>query len=181
MENLESLFQNTIKDAYNSEQQIARALPKMKEAAQNPQLQRAIQTHLEQTEEQVRRLSTVAAMLGFDPNGVVCQATVGIVKEAEEHLAEYGGTEAGDAAIIASAQKVEHYEIANYGTLVTWAKLLDKSEVADILAQTLNEEEETDKLLTQIAHSANRAAEGQEPQFNPASAQRTSQGGAELI
>jgi ferritin-like metal-binding protein YciE len=114
-----------------------------------------------QTEEHVRRIEEIAKTLGFDPGGVTCQGTVGLIKEAQEHLEEFGGTPAGDAAIIACAQKVEHYEIGNYGTALEWADLLGHEEVASILEKTLNEEEETDDLLTDIAESeANQTAAG---------------------
>ena len=149
---LNDVFQDTIKDIYNSEQQLLKAMPKMQEAAQNPKLKEAIGKHITQTEEQVRRIEQVAQILGFDPGGVVCQATVGLVKEAQEHIEEFAGNAAGDAAIIACAQKNEHYEIANYGTVITWAEQLGLDEKAiDLLESTLEEEEETDDLLTQIA------------------------------
>ncbi len=150
-----------MKDIYNSEQQLLKAMPKLQEAAQNPKLKEAIGKHITQTEEQVRRIEEVAKILGFDPGGVVCQATVGLIKEAQEHIEEFAGNAAGDAAIIACAQKNEHYEIANYGTVITWAEQLGLDEKAiDLLEETLEEEEETDDLLTQIA----------EEEINPAAA-----------
>jgi ferritin-like metal-binding protein YciE len=149
---LNDVFQDTVKDIYNSEQQLLKAMPKMQEAAQNPRLKEAIGTHITQTQEHVRRIEQVAKMLGFDPNGVVCQGTMGLVKEAQEHIEEFAGSPAGDAAIVACAQKNEHYEIANYGTVITWAEQLGLSDDAiDLLEQTLGEEEETDDLLTAIA------------------------------
>lgn len=149
---LNDVFQDTVKDIYNSEQQLLKAMPKLQEAAQNPRLKEAIGTHIIQTQEHVRRIEQVAQKLGFDPNGVVCQGTLGLVKEAQEHIAEFGGSPAGDAAIIACAQKNEHYEIANYGTVITWAEQLGlDDEAIDLLEKTLQEEEETDDLLTQIA------------------------------
>jgi len=159
---LNDVLQDTIKDIYNSEQQLLKAMPKMQEAAQNPRLKEAIGKHIVQTQEQVRRVEQVAQKLGFDPNGVVCQATVGLVKEAQEHIEEFAGSAAGDAAIIACAQKNEHYEISNYGTVITWAEQLGLDEsVIDLLEQTLQEEEETDDLLTEIAEEeVNPAAVG---------------------
>ncbi len=159
---LNDVLQDTIKDIYNSEQQLLKAMPKMQEAAQNPRLKEAIGKHITQTQEQVRRVEQVAQKLGFDPNGVVCQATVGLVKEAQEHIEEFAGSPAGDAAIIACAQKNEHYEISNYGTVITWAEQLGlDDEVIDLLEQTLQEEEETDDLLTEIAEEeVNPAAVG---------------------
>lgn len=153
MKNLNDLFQNTIKDIYSSEKLILKALPDMAEAAQNPRLKQAIQLHIGQTREQVQRVEQVAQQLGFDPSGVTCEATVGLIKEAKEHLEEFGGSPSGDAAIIACAQKVEHYEIANYGTVITWAELLGYEGVIPLLEQTLQEEEETDDTLSEIAES----------------------------
>ena len=136
-------------------------MPKLHDAAQNPKLKAALAKHMTQTEEQVRRVEKVAQILGFDPGGVVCQATVGLVKEAQEHVEEFAGNAAGDAAIIACAQKNEHYEIANYGTVITWAEQLELDEEAiSLLEDTLEEEEETDDILTQIA----------EEEINPAAA-----------
>lgn len=149
---LNDVFQDTVKDIYSSEQQLLKAMPKMQETAQNPKLKQAIGTHIEQTREHVSRIEQVAKKLSFDPGGVVCQGTMGLVKEAEEHIQEFGGSAAGDAAIIACAQKNEHYEIANYGTAITWAEQLGLDEDAiALLEETLQEEEETDDLLTQIA------------------------------
>lgn len=149
---LNDVLQDTIKDIYSSETLLLKAMPKMQEATQNPRLKDAIGNHITQTQEHVRRIEQVASMLGFDPNGVTCQGTVGLIKEATEHIEEFGGSPAGDAAIIACAQKNEHYEIANYGTVITWAEQLDLDDnVIDLLEQTLQEEEETDDLLTQIA------------------------------
>ena len=159
---LNDVFQDTVKDIYSSEQQLLKAMPKLQEAAQNPRLKEAIGKHITQTEEHVRRIEQVAEKLGFDPNGVVCQGTVGLVKEAQEHIEEFAGNAAGDAAIIACAQKNEHYEIANYGTVITWAEQLGLDETAiDLLEETLQEEEETDDLLTEIAEEdVNPAAVG---------------------
>jgi ferritin-like metal-binding protein YciE len=153
MKTLNDLFQDTIRDIYSSEKLLLKAMPDMAQAAQNPRLQQAIQKHITQTEEHVRRVEQVAQKLGFDPSGVTCQGTVGLVKEAQEHIEEFGGSATGDAAIIACAQKSEHYEIANYGTAVTWAEMLGFGDVVSILEATLQEEEETDDLLTQLAES----------------------------
>ena len=109
-------------------------------AARDPELKAAIQKHATESQEQVSRIERIAGMLNFSPDGVTCQGTVGLIKEATEHLEEFGGTEAGDAAIIASAQKNEHYEIANYGTAATWADTLGYPEAAALLKQTLAED-----------------------------------------
>ncbi|RYG36205.1 ferritin-like domain-containing protein [bacterium] len=157
---LKHLFEHTLKDIYNSENQILQALPQMESTAQSPELKAAIRKHIGETQQQIERVKTVGEKLGIDVNGVVCAATVGLIKEAKEHLEEFGGTPAGDAAIIASAQKVEHYEIANYGTVITWAEELGYKEVAQILQDTLAEEEDTDKALSQIAkQGVNQSAE----------------------
>jgi len=159
MENMKSLFEDLIRDIYDSERQLVKAMPKMSKAAQNSSLKEAIDKHLEQTKEHVRRIEEIAKGEGFDPKGVTCQGTVGLVKECEEHIEEFGGTPAGDAAILACAQKAEHYEIANYGTAASWAKLMGKTDALNLLVQTLNEEEATDKLLTDLAKSeVNREA-----------------------
>jgi ferritin-like metal-binding protein YciE len=153
MKNLNDLFQNTIKDIYSSEKLLLKAMPDMAAAAQNQRLKEAIQLHVTQTQEHVKRIEQVAQQLGFDPGGVTCEGTVGLIKEAKEHIEEFGGSPAGDAAIIACAQKAEHYEIANYGTAVTWAELLGYEGVISLLEQTLQEEEETDDTLSEIAES----------------------------
>jgi len=153
MKNLNDLFQDTIRDIYSSEKLLLKAMPDMMSAAQNPRLKEAIRLHISQTEEQVRRIEQVAQQLGFSPEGVTCQGTVGLIKESQEHIQEFGGSPAGDAAIIACAQKNEHYEIANYGTVITYAELLGHEQVISLLEQTLQEEEETDDILTQIAES----------------------------
>jgi ferritin-like metal-binding protein YciE len=159
MKTLNDLFQNTIRDMYSSEKLLLKAMPDLLNAAQSPRLKDAIRTHIGQTEEHVRRIEQIARSLNFDPGGVTCQGTVGLVKETQEHLQEFGGSPAGDAAIIACAQKAEHYEIGNYGTTLEWAEMLGYEEVATILEQTLGEEEETDDLLTEIAESeANQTA-----------------------
>ncbi|CAN5472917.1 ferritin-like domain-containing protein [soil metagenome] len=157
---LKHLFEHTLKDIYNSENQILKALPEMEAKAKSPELKKAIRTHIDQTQKQVERVEQVGKKLGFDLTGVVCAATVGLIKEAKENLEEFGGTPAGDAAIIASAQKVEHYEIANYGTVITWAEELGYKDVVEILRNTLAEEEETDQILTGIAKKGvNQGAE----------------------
>lgn len=148
---LDDLYQDTIKDIYSSETQMLAAMPKMAAAAIDPELKKAIEKHAKETQEQIERIKRVAEMGGFSPEGVTCQGTVGLIKEANEHIEEFAGEPTGDAAIIACAQKNEHYEIANYGTVAVYADTLGYSEAAMLLKQTLNEEENTDKLLTRIA------------------------------
>ncbi|AIE86312.1 ferritin-like domain-containing protein [Fimbriimonas ginsengisoli] len=170
MKTLKDLFENTVKDMYSSEKLLLKAMQDMRDAAQSNRLKEAIHNHIGQTEEHVRRIEQIASILHFDPSGVTCQGTVGLVKEAQEHLQEFGGTPAGDAAIIACAQKGEHYEIGNYGTALEWAEQLGYEEVVQLLEMTLNEEEEADDLLTDIA----------EEDANPR-AMAGSMGGASLI
>jgi len=153
MKNLNDLFQDTIRDIYDSEKRLLEAMPQLMQAAHSERLKEAIRVHIDQTREQIQRIEQACTTLGIDPNGVVCHGTVGLVKECQEHLQEFGGSPSGDAAIIACAQKNEHYEIANYGTAITWAQLLGYDQVVDLFEMTLNEEEETDDLLTQIAEN----------------------------
>ncbi len=148
---LDDLFQDTIKDIYSSETMLLNAMPKLSQAARDPELKAAIEKHARETQEHIDRIERIAKMLNFSPEGVTCQATVGLVKEASEHLEEYSGEDAGDAAIIASAQKNEHYEIASYGTVAAWADQLGYTEASMILRQTLAEEEATDQALSKLA------------------------------
>ena len=148
---LDDLFKDTIKDIYSSETLLLQAMPKLSAAAKDPEIKAAIDNHAKETQGQIERLEQIAKMLSFEPTGVTCQATVGLVKEATEHLEEYGGEPVIDAAVIASAQKNEHYEICSYGTVITWANTLGYSEVAMLLKQTLAEEQATDKALTRLA------------------------------
>lgn len=146
------LFTDEIKDIYWAEKHLVKALPKMQKAANSQELQTAFETHLEQTKTHVTRLEQVFEMLEERVVGKKCEAMIGLVQEAETVIEDTEeGTATRDVGLIIAAQKVEHYEIAAYGSLVTLAKTLGKKDVADILAETLNEEEETDKLLTEIA------------------------------
>jgi ferritin-like metal-binding protein YciE len=159
MKTLNDLFQDSIKDIYNSEHQLLKAMPKMREKAQGKRLKEAFDTHIEQTHEHVRRIERICHELDFSPTGKTCQGTMGIVKEADEELDEFAGSPAGDAAIIGSAQKAEHYEISNYGSVLVWAEELDLPQnVIEVLEQTLQEEEETDELLSSIAEANSEAA-----------------------
>ena len=160
LNSLQDLLVEEMKDTYSAETQIAKALPKMAQAATSPQLKAAFEKHLVETQNQVKRLEQIFEKLGESPEGNFCEATEGLVKEGEELMSEDADPQVLDAGLIASAQKVEHYEIASYGTLTTWAKELGHTEIAELLGQTLNEEEMTDKALTQLAESRiNKAAE----------------------
>ncbi len=151
--NLEELFTETLKDIYFAEQQILRALPKMAREAASPELEQAFETHREQTEGQVERLNRVFEQLGRPARGKTCEAIIGIIDEAKEIMEEFKGAEALDAGLASSAQAVEHYEIARYGTLKTWAQQLGLNDAAKLLDETLQEEIKTDQLLTKLATS----------------------------
>jgi len=155
----DDLFMHTLQDIYYAEKQITQALPKMIGKAVDPQLKQGFQTHLAETKNQIKRLEQVFQIMGKSRKGVDCPAIDGILKEADEVTGEVADKEVLDAALIASAQAVEHYEMARYGTLMAWAKVLGRNDCADLLQQTLREEEATDKKLTALAQSkVNRKA-----------------------
>ena len=149
--NLKDLFLHTLKDVYFAEHEILKALPKMAEAAQVPELRQAFETHRTQTEQQVERLNGVFAFLNEQPQGEPCKAIQGIIAEGQEVMEAFAGGPALDAGLIAAAQAVEHYEIARYGALRSWAELAGLDDAANLLDETLIEEQDTDTLLTQLA------------------------------
>ena len=151
MSSFQDEFEDLIKDMYNAEKQLIKALPKMAKAATNAQLRQGFEEHLQQTEGHVQRLEQVAQAGGFKPSGKVCPAMQGLVEEANEHIKEGEPGPVLDAVLIASAQKVEHYEICSYGTAKAWAELLGQQEAVQLLQQTLQEEEQTDEKLNQLA------------------------------
>ncbi len=151
---LEDLFYDTLKDIYFAERQILRALPKMARAAQSQELKAGFGKHREETEGHVERLQQVFEIIGKRAQGKTCEAIQGIIAEGEEIIEEFKGTPAIDAGLISSAQAVEHYEIARYGTLKTWAQTLGFKEAVTLLDQTLQEEGKTDQILTKLATSA---------------------------
>jgi ferritin-like metal-binding protein YciE len=157
---LGKLFEHQLKDTYFAEKAIVKALPKMKAAAHSSELKKAFDTHLTQTEEHIRRLDRVFAMIGRKAEGTPCEAIKGIIKEGDEVAAEFGKTGAADAGLAASAQAVEHYEIARYGTLKAWAEELGLDEVVSVLETTEKEEAETDQLLTDLSVKLNSSAAG---------------------
>ncbi|HSX03405.1 MAG TPA: ferritin-like domain-containing protein [Rhabdochlamydiaceae bacterium] len=165
MVDFNTLFENELKDMYSSEQQIVKALPKMINAASSKKLKAALDTHLNETQEQVQRLDEIAKELNLDFSDADCPAMRGILEEGEEALDEYNG-EVLDAAIIGAAQRVEHYEIAVYGTLITYAKILDLPNVEKLLKKSIAEEKEADSTLSKIAegtffsHGVNKRAAG---------------------
>jgi ferritin-like metal-binding protein YciE len=147
------LFANQIEDLYDAEQRLTKAIPKMVEAAHSNQLKQALQQHLTETQGHVSRLETVFREIGLDPKRETCAAMKGLIAEGEEMVSAKGDPDIKDAAIIAAAQRVEHYEIAGYGTARTFALRLGLRQAADLLQQTLNEEAGADRKLTQIAES----------------------------
>jgi ferritin-like metal-binding protein YciE len=161
LDSLEKLFIEELKDIYNGEKQIVAALPRMAKAAESPELRQAFTKHLRETEGQVRRLEQIFQELGQAARGKKCKGMEGLLEEGKEKLQEEAEPAVLDAALIASAQKVEHYEIATYGCLRTYARLLGYDEAAKLLEQTLAEEEAADKKLTQLGEGGiNQAAAG---------------------
>jgi ferritin-like metal-binding protein YciE len=156
---LDDLFVHTLQDIYYAEQQIAKSLPQMISKASDPQLKQGFETHLAETQNQIKRLEQVFQMHGQEVKGVRCAAMDGILEEAQEIMGDVSDKEVLDAAMLASAQAVEHYEITRYGTLIAFAKQLGRDDCASVLQQNLDEEKATDKKLTTIAESmVNRKA-----------------------
>jgi ferritin-like metal-binding protein YciE len=151
LESLHELFLNELHDVYDAENQLIKALPKMADLANSPELKSGIQAHLQQTRNQARRLEQILEDLGEKVKGKKCLGIRGIVEEGEELANHNGDPAALDAGIIASAQKVEHYEIAAYGTLCAWARIMGHDRELELLEQTLEEEKETDEKLTELA------------------------------
>jgi ferritin-like metal-binding protein YciE len=151
LQSLEDLFLEDLKDVYNAEHQILKALPRMAKKASAPELKRAFEQHLKQTETQVQRLERVFSSIGEKAKGKTCKGMQGLIEEGKEMMSEDIEEDVLDAALIAAAQKVEHYEIAAYGTLRAYAEMLGNQQAAKLLQQTLDEEGETDKKLTQLA------------------------------
>ena len=156
---LEDLFVNLLKDVYYAEKQILKALPKMAKKADSDDLRQAFEHHLEETQGQVERLEQVFALCDLKPTAKTCAAIKGILEEGEEDMKEAKDPDVLDAGMIADAQAVEHYEIARYGTMVAWAKQLGMNDAASLLEETLEQEHNADRTLTEIAEgSLNREA-----------------------
>ena len=151
---MEDLLLHGLQDIYYAEQQITKALPKMIEQATNRDLAQGLKAHLEETNNQIQRLEQVFKKLGQKPSGTDCPAIDGLIKESNETAGEIDDKSVLDAAIVANAQAVEHYEIARYGTLIAWAKSLGRPDCASVLEQNLAEEKATDAKLTQMAEAA---------------------------
>jgi ferritin-like metal-binding protein YciE len=158
---LNDLFLDTLKDIYFAEKQILKALPKMARAAQSEEGKAGFLQHRDETQGQIERLEQVFELLGKPARGKTCEAIQGIIAEGEEIMEEYKGSVALDAGLISSAQAVEHYEIARYGTLIAWAKQIGLNDAIPLLQANLAEEEATDKKLTELAEaSANVKGKG---------------------
>lgn len=159
---LKELYVDELRDLYNAENQLTKALPKMAKAATSDELRAGFEEHLEQTKGHVERLQEIFKELGEKPTGKKCKGMEGLVEEGEEMIEEQEG-DALDAGLISAAQRVEHYEIAAYGSVRTYANLLGEEDAAELLEQTLTEEKQTDQKLTKLAEKINvRAAEEQQ-------------------
>jgi len=151
MNTLKELLHDEIRDLFDAENRILKALPQMANKASSSELRVALHDHVDETTRQVDRLTEVSALLGINPIGETCEATKGLIAEAEDTVGKIEDPEVRDAAIIAQAQRVEHYEISSYGSAIALAKTLDLDKVASILGDTLDEEKEADGKLTKIA------------------------------
>jgi ferritin-like metal-binding protein YciE len=162
MGTLHDAFVEELRDTYDAEKQLTKALPKMAKAANSPILRDAIEAHLEETREQVTRLERVFASVEEKPRGKHCDGIAGIIEEAQAMMEEDFDEATADATLIAGAQRAEHYEIAAYGTLVAWARAMGHEEAADLLQETLDEEKAADEKLNSIAEGGvnEQAAEG---------------------
>ncbi len=154
LKSLNDLLIHQLQDLYGAEQQLLKAMPKMLAKAQSAKLKKAFETHKTETENQVERLERVFKSMDIKAEAIKCKAMEGLLKEAEEMMGEDADPEVMDAGLIASAQRVEHYEIAGYGTASTYAKYLGHDEAFTLLQETLSEEKKTDELLTVIAESS---------------------------
>ncbi|MCA9274856.1 MAG: ferritin-like domain-containing protein [Phycisphaerales bacterium] len=159
LDGLEKVFVQQLKDMYSAENQLLEALPKMAQAATSSKLEQAFRDHLKETQGQVKRLEKIFSSIDYKPGGHRCRAMEGLIEEGKEIIDEQGEPEARDAALICAAQKVEHYEMATYGTLRTYARTLGLDDACELLTETLREERNADSLLTDLAeHSINKLA-----------------------
>lgn len=164
VDTVEKLFMNELKDIYSAEKQITRALPKMAKAATSEELRVAFRTHLEETKGQIERLDRVFKILGKPAGSKTCKGMKGLIEEGSEVMEEAEEGEVRDAGLISAAQRVEHYEMAAYGTVRAMAEIMGQKEIAQLLQETLDEEGKTDKLLTKIAMRVNKMAQRQSMQ-----------------
>ena len=172
MDSLKTLYVNELRDLYNAENQLVKALPKLAKAASSEELKGAFDKHLEQTKGHVERLEEVFEELGEKPKGKTCQAMKGLIEEGSEILDKDGDESVIDAGIIVAAQKVEHYEIAGYGSVRTFAELLGKNRSAELLQTTLDEESETNELLNNLAQEIVNPEALSEPELAGADSSR---------
>ena len=172
LDTLKTLYIDELRDIYNAENQLVKALPKMAKAASSEELQDAFEKHLEQTKTHVERLEEVFEEIGEKPKGKTCKAMKGLIEEGSEILHENGEESVIDAGIIVAAQKVEHYEIASYGSVRTFAQLLGKDRSADLLQTTLDEESEANELLNKLAEDIVNPEALMEPEMAGASSNR---------
>jgi ferritin-like metal-binding protein YciE len=157
-ENLEQLLIDELKDIYSAEKQITKALPKMAKAAKSPELREAFEEHLEETKGQIERLDEIFEALGKKATGKTCHGMQGLVEEGNEMIQELEKGDVRDAALISAAQRVEHYEIAAYGTVREYAKMLGRKDAVKLLEETLEEEKATDERLNEISAEVNSSA-----------------------
>jgi len=172
LDTLKTLYIDELKDLYNAENQLVKALPKMAKAASSEELQDAFEKHLEQTKSHVDRLEEVFEEIGEKPKGKTCKAMKGLIAEGSEILKEDGEESVIDAGIIVAAQKVEHYEIASYGSVRTFAQLLGKDRSADLLQRTLDEESEANEVLNKLAEDIVNPEALMEPELVGVSSER---------
>jgi ferritin-like metal-binding protein YciE len=172
---LQELYVDELKDLYDAENQIIKALPKMIDAASSEELQNALTEHLEVTREQAKRIEQIFQNMGEKLKAEKCKGMEGVIREGAEILSEDMDENVKDAAIISAAQRVEHYEMAGYGTVRTWANLLGESEAEELLQQTLDEEKEADEKLNELAEQINVQAEAGGGEEEEAETRTTSQ------
>jgi ferritin-like metal-binding protein YciE len=156
-ENMNALLLDGIKDIYDAEKQATKAMPKLVKAASSQPLKDALNQHLDITKKQIERLEQVFERMGEKPRAKTCKAMQGLVEEAQEHLEEHEGSPLLDPVIVASAQKMEHYEISSYGTMRAYADALGNKQVAQMLQQTLDEEQKADQMLSELGERINQA------------------------
>jgi ferritin-like metal-binding protein YciE len=170
---LKHLYVEELKDLYSAENQLVKAIPKMAEASASPDLRAGFEEHLGQTREHVARLEKIFKALGESPTGKKCKGMEGLIKEGGEMIEEDPGPEELDAGLISAAQRVEHYEMAGYGCVATYAKLLGETEAESLLRETLEEERDTDKKLTKLSGQINvEAAQAGETNTTPSHAKK---------
>jgi ferritin-like metal-binding protein YciE len=179
LDSLDALLHDELKDIYDAEKQLTKALPKLAKKATADELRSAFEEHLRQTEQHMERLEQVFDQLGMPARGKTCQGMKNLIAEGNDMIDDAEDDATRDALMIAAAQKVEHYEIAAYGTIRTWANLLGKTDIAGLLEDTLEEEKETDQRLTEIAESfVNEAAAGDSDAASRSRRMRTARGGS---